>query len=203
MKKILALAVFLVATSGFSAAGDAIRHSLRSLDGTEAQFTQKFTPKGFRNAQVEAGSVLFGNAPRMRWSYRTPEEKIFVFNGSTSWFYVPGEKQVTVNHLSDEERASLPFFVLADTSAANKDYAVSERSTRDGIVTTFKARTARVAVPEIVVTTGAADHLLRRIEYADRQGNRTVFEFNGFKKSAGQASAFEFVAPAGVQVIEN
>lgn len=203
MKRIIALAVFLAATGGFAATGDAIRQSLRSLDGTEAQFTQKFTPKGFRQAQVEAGSVLFGTAPRMRWSYRSPEEKVFVFNGSTSWFYVPGEKQVTVNHLSNEERAALPFFVLADARAANKDYAVSERSTRDGFVTTFKGKTPRVAVPEIVVTTGAADHLLKKIEYADRQGNRTVFEFTGFKKAPTQASSFDFTAPAGVQIIEN
>lgn len=203
MKKILVLAVFLAATSAFAAAGDAIRLTLRALDGSEAQFTQKFTPKGFRQAQVETGSVLFGSVPQMRWTYRVPEAKIFVFDGRTSWFYVPGEKQVTVNHLTQEERAALPFFVLADATASNRDYAVTERATRDGIVTSFKGRTPKVAVPDIVVTTGARDRTLRRIEYADRQGNRTIFEFSGFRKTAVQRGAFEFVAPAGVQVIEN
>ena len=32
----------------------------------------------------------------MRWSYTRPEEKLFVFDGSRSWFYVPADKQVTV-----------------------------------------------------------------------------------------------------------
>src|ERR1700730_2349157 len=67
-----------------------------ALAGTEAQLTGRFTPKGFKNTEVESGTVLFGTLPMMRWSYSSPEEKLFVFDGERSWFYVPEEKQVTV-----------------------------------------------------------------------------------------------------------
>ena len=58
-----------------------IDRAAAAVAGKEASFTQRFTPKGFKNAQVESGSVIFGRMPMMRWSYTTPEEKLFVFDG--------------------------------------------------------------------------------------------------------------------------
>ena len=52
-----------------------------ALSGTQAQFTQRFTPKGFKSSQTDSGVVVFGTVPMMRWSYAKPEEKVFVFDG--------------------------------------------------------------------------------------------------------------------------
>src|SRR4051794_25502127 len=71
-----------------------IDRAAAAMAGQEAQFTQRFTPKGFKNSQAESGTVLFGTLPMMRWSYAKPEEKLFVFDGTKSWFYVPGDRQV-------------------------------------------------------------------------------------------------------------
>jgi len=49
-----------------------------AVSGKEATFVQRFTPKGFKNAQVESGTVIFGTLPQMRWSYSRPEQKLFV-----------------------------------------------------------------------------------------------------------------------------
>ena len=63
-----------------SAHASEIDRAAAAMAGTEAQFTQRFTAKGFRNSQVESGSVVFGTLPMMRWTYTQPEAKTFVFD---------------------------------------------------------------------------------------------------------------------------
>ena len=76
----------------------------RAVAGREASFTQRFTPKGFKSSQVESGTVTFGSLPMMRWSYTAPEAKLFVFDGTKSWFYVPADRQVTVGVIDGSPR---------------------------------------------------------------------------------------------------
>ena len=83
--------------------------------------------KGFKNTQVESGSVVFGTLPAMRWSYSKPEQKVFVFDGSNSWFYVPADKQVTVARIDDAKKHELPFLLLGDAAARGKFFSVKEQ----------------------------------------------------------------------------
>ena len=53
----------------------------------------------------------------------------------------------------------------------------------------------------VAVTIAPATHLIQRIEYTDRDGNRTSFDFSGYHRRAASAGTFKFDAPAGVQVI--
>ena len=57
--------LFLTATLFASAAISAeIDRVAAALPGTEAHFSQRFTPKGFKNSQVESGTVVFGALPK-------------------------------------------------------------------------------------------------------------------------------------------
>src|ERR671926_760356 len=106
--------LFLTLLLSVSAAPSEVDRAAAALPGTEARFTQSFTPKGFKNSQSESGTVIFGPLPQMRWSYSRPEQKLFVFDGSRSWFYFPADKQVTVADLDAERRAELPFLIIGD-----------------------------------------------------------------------------------------
>src|SRR5947208_15409344 len=115
--------LFLVACS---AAAAEIDRAAAALAGTEAQFTQRFTPKGFKNSQIDSGSVVFGTLPMMRWTYSKPEQKLFVFDGNRSWCYLPGEKQVTVTTLDEAHRRELPFLLIGDPAARDRNFVVRE-----------------------------------------------------------------------------
>src|SRR5919106_563081 len=98
----------VLATSAFAAPME-IDQAAKAMSGMEASFTHRFTAKGFKTSQVESGSVGFGNLPKMRWSYTSPERKVFVFDGANTWFYVPADKQVTQGRVSDSRKSELPF----------------------------------------------------------------------------------------------
>lgn len=172
-----------------------------AMSGMEASFTHSFTPKGFKNAQVESGSVLFGKLPAMRWTYSRPEQKLFVFDGSRSWFYVPADKQVTLGRVDEARKRELPFLLLGDPAAREKFFSVKEAKRGNSIVTTLQPRAAGSLMRSVTVTINPSNHLITRIEYVDREGNRTSFDFSGYHARAAAADSFRFTPPAGVQVI--
>jgi outer membrane lipoprotein carrier protein len=171
-----------------------------AVSGMEAQFTHSFTPKGFKSAQVETGSVIFGKPPSMRWTYTRPEAKTFVFDGSRSWFYVPADKQVTIADIDDQRKRELPFLLLGDPAARNRYFVVRESKQRS-IVTTLQPRDASSLIRSVTITSNPSTHLIDSIQYADRDGNRTVFSFNGYHPARVSADTFSFAVPAGVQVV--
>ncbi len=172
-----------------------------AMSGMEASFTHRFTAKGFKNSQVESGSVVFGTLPAMRWSYAKPEEKLFVFDGTNSWFYVPADKQVTQSRVTDARKRELPFLFLGDPAARDKYFVVKQQARKGSVVTTLQSRGKDAMVHAVTVSIDPSTHLIQRIEYADREGNRTAFDFSGYHRRNASAATFTFTAPAGVQVI--
>ena len=196
-----ALTVVLVSATSRAAAPIELDRATSAMSGMEASFTHTFTAKGFKSSQVERGSVVFGTLPAMRWSYTSPEKKEFVFDGSKSWFYVPSDKQVTVAQVDASKKRELPFLLLGDPTSRDKYFSVKEQKRGSTIVTTLQSRTPSSIVRSVSVTIAPATHLIQRIEYADREGNRTSFDFSGYHRRAATAATFQFAPPAGVQVI--
>lgn len=193
-------ALVLVAI-GASAAPIELDRAAAAMSGTEANFTHTFTARGFRNSQVESGSVIFGSLPAMRWNYAKPESKLFVFDGSNTWFYIPSDRQVTVGKIDEGRKNELPFLLLGDPAARDRHFVVKEQKRGKAVVTTLQARNKAALVKNVTVTIDPASHLIQKIEYADRDGNRTAFAFSGYHRRAAAAGTFTFTPPAGVQVI--
>jgi len=195
----VALALFVVAASAQAAEID---RAAAALAGSEASFTQRFTPKGFKNSQTESGMVVFGNLPQMRWSYSSPEQKLFVFDGSRSWFYVPADKQVTVTTLDDARKSELPFLILGDSAARERNFVVSESTGGGAVTATLKPKSGAAMIRSVVVTINPTSHFITSVAYSDREGNRTTFDFSGFRKRSTSPELFHFSPPAGVQVVQ-
>lgn len=198
---LLAAVVFTAAPATSHAAPIALDNAAKSMSGMEASFTHRFTAKGFKNSQVESGTVVFGDLPRMRWSYAKPEQKLFVFDGTTSWFYVPSDKQVTRGRVTEARKRELPFLLLGDPVARDRAFIVRQQNRSGSIVTTLQPRDKAAIMKTVTVTIAPSTSLIQRIEYTDRDGNRTSFDFSGYHRRAASADTFGFSAPAGVQVI--
>src|SRR5213082_2662661 len=184
-----ALPVFLTAAVAYASQID---KAAAAMAGTEASFTQRFTPKGFTRSQVENGTVIFGPLPMMRWTYAKPEEKVFVFDGTNSWFYVAADKQVTVAQIDDRRRSELPFLLIGDPASRERLFDVKESAN----AVTLQPKSASSAIRNVTLTIAPATHLIQQLEYSDREGNRTVFEFSGYQRRAVTPDLFRFTPPA-------
>lgn len=193
--------ILIFATTLTAQTTNELDRAAAAMSNMEAGFTHRFTAKGFKTSQVESGSVVFGDLPKMRWSYSSPEKKLFVFDGSQSWFYVPGDNQVTVGRVGDARKSELPFLLLGDPSAREKQFIVKQQNRNGAVVMSLQPRNGRAMVRNVVVTITPSTHLIQRIEYTDREGNRTSFDFSGYHRRAASADLFRFDPPAGTQVV--
>jgi outer membrane lipoprotein carrier protein len=200
-KALVFSAAILIASTVQAATPSTLDRAAAALTGTTAQFTHRFTPKGFKNSQVERGTVTFGPLPMMRWEYTRPEAKLFVFDGSQSWFYLPADKQVTVTRLDEERRRELPFLFLGNPVEREKYFTLTEKKTGD-IVVTLQPRDRGAMIRSLTITIAPVTFQIQRVEYSDRDGNQTAFELTGFRKSSVSAATFRFTPPAGVQVVQ-
>ena len=68
-----------------------------------AVFLERYSD-GNGAATAESGTVYFSRPGRMRWEYESPEQKLFLVDGSNAWFYVPADhtaSRAKVNESSD------------------------------------------------------------------------------------------------------
>jgi outer membrane lipoprotein carrier protein len=200
MRKPLLIIIALVLATSVAYATE-IDNAAAAMAGMEASFTQRFTPKGFTNSQVESGSVIFGTLPMMRWTYAKPEEKVFVFDGSKSSFYVAADKQVTVATIDDRRKSELPFLLIGDPNARERLFVVKESRSGRSTVVSLQPRDASAIIRNITLTIAPNTHLIQQLQYSDREGNRTVFDFSGFRRRTLSPDLFRFTPPPGVQVV--
>ncbi len=76
----------------------AIVHSLEiryhSATTLKATFLERYS-EGHHDLRMESGTAYFRRPGRMRWEYESPEQKLFLADGKTVWFYVPADHTVS------------------------------------------------------------------------------------------------------------
>jgi outer membrane lipoprotein carrier protein len=72
----------------------AIETRYRGAQTLKATFFESYAD-GKRGISAESGVVYFSKPGRMRWEYESPEEKLFVVDGTNVWFYIPADRTAT------------------------------------------------------------------------------------------------------------
>ncbi|MGH9442207.1 MAG: LolA family protein [Thermoanaerobaculia bacterium] len=169
----------------------------------EAEFVQTFTPVGFNHGQEESGTVLVQGPENLRFQYGPPSSKVFTFDGSTARFFTPGERQMIVRRLSEEDRAQLPLIFLESPAEVAKLYTLSLEPHPEGsaILLTPKSADAEVAWIRLSLSGGGAP---AGLSFQGSTGDRTEFQFKDFRAlPAREASDFTIHPPAGTRIVEN
>src|SRR5271156_2327062 len=101
---------------------DSHYNHLRSL---QSDFTEIY--RGDGPERVESGTLWLKKPRKMRWEYRSPNEKLFISNGDVVWFYLPAERQLrkTTMRKLDDWRSPLAF-LLGKTKLENELQGLSK-----------------------------------------------------------------------------
>jgi len=70
---------------------DRVDRHYNSIMTMTAEFTESYTSGD--NTRTESGTLWLKKPGKMRWDYTSPRAKVFLSDGKTAYFYVPGEKQ--------------------------------------------------------------------------------------------------------------
>jgi outer membrane lipoprotein carrier protein len=166
-----------------------------------ARFTESYRSGMLSREVVERGIVSIKRPGRMRWEYKDPEEKLFISDGKTFYFYVPADRQVIVSEQGAER--SLAARLLSGRGGLLGEFDASlEEPLEEGVLRVkLVPRREQPDVVRAFVDVEPSGRL-REVQLEDVQGNRTRFRFEGVRENTGlRDSLFRFDVPPGVEVI--
>jgi outer membrane lipoprotein carrier protein len=187
---------------------DAHYNHLRSL---QSDFTEIY--RGDGPERVESGTLWLKKPRKMRWEYRSPNEKLFISDGQAVWFYLPAERQLRKTALRKLDDVRSPVaFLLGKTKLENELRGLSkavDQSPLDpantllrGVPQSIISESMAGQVSEVQLEITPSDQIVR-IVLMEADGATTEFRFAGWKENLELSdSRFQFSPPPGVETVE-
>jgi outer membrane lipoprotein carrier protein len=195
----------------------------RSAHTLQATFLERYTENG-QIVRTEAGTAYFRRPGKMRWEYDSPERDLFLVDGKTAWFYVPGDHTVMRVPAKQSTDWRTPLALLAGEMKVSRVCARVELAGREesgseqNVVLHCELRGAEAdragtdANVEATAGGGKADAVffeiaretgeLVRLLVRQSGGVQVEFRFEKWRIDPPVAdSAFCFQVPAGVAIV--
>ncbi len=195
----------LVAQHGVHALAAKVDQRYDHMRTLEARFTETYSGVGIN--RTESGTLLMKKPGRMRWDYDQPRPKLFLTDGHTAWFYVPGEKQVRRTPVKQLDDLRSPLRYLLGKTKLEKELdglslAPDQKPLNLGDVVLRGVPKGMGDFIEQTLLEVTPDGLIARIVVEERDGSVTEFRFLQQKENVeipdGQ---FRFTPPPGTEVV--
>lgn len=199
--------------AGLAAAAPNVRELARAVDAhynrlqsLQAEFTEIYQGSGVQ--RTESGTLWLKKPGKMRWEYRSPEEKLFVGDGDTAWLYLPAEKQVRKSSMRKLEDLRSPLAFLLGKAKLEKEltgiaFAPEMKPWKaDDVVLRGAPRGMEDRVQDLLVEVTPERQIARIVIYAV-DDSVTEYRFSEEKENVAVGDAqFRFKAPSGSETIE-
>src|SRR5213593_3022768 len=176
------------------------------LQTLTADFTEIYQGSGME--RTESGTLWLKKPGKMRWEYRSPEEKLFVSDGKDAWFYLPGDRQVRKTPVRKLDDLRSPLRLLLGETRLEKELhglsaAPDVAPLNEGdMVLRGVAKTMADRVNQVLLEITPADQIAR-IVIEEVDGSITEYRFIEQKENVEVADQrFRFVPPPGTEMVE-
>lgn len=185
---------------------DAVQQRYERIRDFRADFTHEYAGGVLGRKTVERGEVVIRKPGRMRWTYTSPERKVFVSDGIKLYSYVPADRQVYVASVPGGDQASTPALFLAGQGNLTRDFTVTSveapKELAGTVALELTPRKAEREYESLVLVVDRESLQWRRLVTRDRQGGTSTFSFTNLRENTGVPdSEFVFKIPRGVDVI--
>ena len=211
MRLLRSIVVLFIACTAFGQSdvhklADRLDAHYNHIQTLQVDFAETYRGSGI--TRDESGTLLLKKPGKMRWDYQQPRPKLFLTDGKTAWFYVPGEQQVRKAPVKKLDDLRSPLRYLLGKTKLEKEFdglslAPDAKPIDEGNIVLRgvpKSMAGRVTQVLLEIT---PDSRLRRILIEEEDGSATEFRFSNEKTNTVLADAkFRFTPPAGVETIE-
>ena len=182
-----------------------VQRSYESVRDFSAEFVHVYSGGVLGQQVTERGTVLIRKPLKMRWSYTSPEKKLFVSDGVKLYSYIPQDRQVIVSPIPTDE-GSTPALFLAGKGNITRDFVVGWADVPQAPPGTYALKlepTRREPDYEsLVLVVDRQTYQLRMLLTTDRQGGRSTFTFSKLRENVNPPEKeFTFQIPRGVDVV--
>jgi len=176
------------------------------LKTMRAHFVEDYHGAGM--SRSESGTLWLKKPGKMRWDYDQPRKKLFLSDGHTAWFYVPGEQQARKEAVKKLDDIRSPLRFLLGKTKLRKEFdelgiAPNIKPEKPAnIVLRGSPKGMEDRVP-LVILEVTPEGKIDRIEIEETDGAVTDFHFPDVVDNlAVSDSQFHFTPPSGVEVVE-
>jgi outer membrane lipoprotein-sorting protein len=142
--------------------------------------------RDFGVEQLESGRFWLKKPAFMKWEYSKPEGQLFIANGRESFFYVPQDKQVTVQSFSAADIEHSPIGFLLGSQKIGETFTIeslpeSEAKLDRTFVAGLKPKSADPDYALLVLEIDRTTCDLRRLELRETGGGILEYLFSGLQ----------------------
>jgi outer membrane lipoprotein carrier protein len=176
------------------------------LQTLEADFTEIYQGAGAQ--REESGKLWLKKPGKMRWEYRSPEEKLFVADGHDGWLYLPAEKQARKSSMQslDDLRSPLAFLLgktKLEKELSGLSFAPDVQTWREGDVILRGVPAALSDRINEVLLEVTPQRQIARILIHSVDDSITEYRFSNQRENVTVPdSQFRFAPEAGTEVID-
>jgi len=206
------VALFVLATAAAAAGqvpttpsaqevASALQRKYDTIRDFSTDFVHQHEGGVLRRKRVERGTLLVKKPGKMRWTYKSPDEKVFVSNGVRLIQYFPEENRAVVSQVPEDDQAAVLF--LAGRGNLVRDFNVSfgQGTPAAAWILRLEPRKPQPEYDWLEVTAARDSLRLQALTVAEKQGGRSTFQFTNFKENPGLADkTFDFSIPRGAEV---
>ena len=184
----------------------ALQTKYAAVTDFSASFVHRYRGGVLKKEALERGTVLIKKPGRMRWTYESPEPKVFVADGRRIYAYIPEDRQVIISEVPPADEAATPALFLTGKGHLTRDFAVSIPDVADPTPNTytlkFTPRRREAEYDWMVLVVDRTTLQIRTLVTVDAQGGQSTFVFSNIRQNTGiPDSQFRFAVPRGVDVV--
>ena len=177
------------------------------MNTLRAQFTEEYQGAGMTRS--ETGALILKKPGKMRWEYSVPQEKLFVSDGKTAYFYVPGEQQARKTDVKKLDDLRSPLRYLLGKAKLEKELAALSLAPEQTPMTTGNwilrgvPKSMGDQVADVLLEINSQYEIVRILIH-ENDGSTTEFRFSNLKENVpAEDGLFGFKPPQGVEVVED
>jgi outer membrane lipoprotein carrier protein len=188
------------------AIASAVEARYQKVRALQATFLERYS-EGKTAVRVESGTAYFSRPGRMRWDYEVPEEKFFLSDGKTIWFYVPADRTVTRAKLKESADWRTPLALLTGKARFSRfcgriELADVRVQAAGNVALRCLPKSKDAGFQEVIVEVDAT-YRIARIVVREAGGIETEFLFAGWQENPAIPEVFfHFQAPPGVAIVD-
>ena len=183
-----------------------IEKRLLSLESIKADFEQIYYSVSVTTPLKEKGKFTFKKPDLMKWEYREPEEKVFLYKKGNFLFYIPEDNQLIKSSLGEENHESEILSLLSGQKTLQNHYLIEFSPFPTESTQTYQLKLTPREEDEysfILLEIDEKSWLIRKAIFFDWAGNKTEFRFSRIKANVNvPLGFFELKVPPDVEIIE-
>jgi len=179
---------------------------LFSLSSIKADFEQIYYSVSITTPLREKGEFTLKKPDLMKWEYREPEEKVFLYKKGNFLFYIPEDNQLIKSSFAEENHESEILNLLSGKKTLQDHYLIEFSPFPTENAHAFQLKLIPREEDEysfILLEIDEKSWLIRKAIFLDWVGNKTEFRFSRIKTNVRvPQSFFELKVPPDVEIIE-